>query len=97
MKSLVAGKRRNKRLNWNVVPLSVAKTYLGRLLERAAGGEAVFITRGREKFMLQIVPEIDPIPMRPPGYFASSYSAEDVKELNELGKHSIVRAPEDFE
>lgn len=77
--------------------LSKAKTYLGRLVEKAGKGEPVFIVQGQRRFILQEVPPIDPIPMRPPGYFADCYTPEDIKEMNELAKSSVVRPPKDLE
>lgn len=49
--------------------LSHAKAYLGRLTEKAIKGEAVYIIHGRHRFLLQPVAEIEPIPVRPAGYF----------------------------
>lgn len=49
--------------------LSRAKAYLGRLTEKAIRGEAVYIIHGRHRFVLQPVAEIEPIPVRPVGYF----------------------------
>ncbi|PWU07979.1 MAG: hypothetical protein C5B50_30430 [Verrucomicrobia bacterium] len=77
--------------------LSSAKTYLGRLMEKAARGEIVYIVRGQRRFILQEVPPIDPIPVRPPGYFASCYSKAEIQEENRLAKASVVRAPKDLE
>jgi hypothetical protein len=77
--------------------LSRAKTYLGRLVEKAGNGETVYIIRGQRRFILQEVPPIDPIPVRPPGYFASAYTTEEIHEQNRLAKASVVRAPKDLE
>ena len=77
--------------------LSNAKTYLGRLVEKASKGQAVYIMRGEHRFILQQVPPIDPIPIRPAGYFANCYSKEEVQEQNRLAKASVVRAPADPE
>jgi len=77
--------------------LSNAKTYLGRLLEKAMKGGPVYIVRGQHRFTLQHVPEIEPVPMRPPGYFAQCYTREEIDLDNCLGKASVVRAPEDLE
>jgi hypothetical protein len=77
--------------------LSNAKTYLGRLLEKAGKGQTVYIVRGQHRFILQEVPPIDPIPIRPAGYFANCYSKEEVREQNRLAKASVVRAPADLE
>jgi hypothetical protein len=77
--------------------LSTAKTYLGRLVEKARRGEAVYIVKGGRRFVLQEVPEIPPIPIRPPNYFAEVYSSAEIKEDNRLAKASVVRAPRDLE
>ncbi len=77
--------------------LSNAKTYLGRLVEKASRGETVYIVTGQRRFVLQEVPEIEPIPMRPAGYFANAYSRTEIQEDNRLAKASIVRAPNDLE
>ena len=84
-------------LNGQTFSLSSAKTYLGRLIEKAGRGEPVFIVRGEHRFMLQEVPPIDPIPIRPAGYFANCYSKAEIQEDNTLAKASIVRAPSDLE
>lgn len=77
--------------------LSSAKTYLGRLMEKAGKGEIVYIVRGQRRFVLQEIPPIDPIPTRAAGYFASCYSHKDVEELNALARASVVRPPADLE
>lgn len=91
--------RKKNRINFkaDTYNLSKAKTYLGRLVEKAGKGEPVFIVQGQRRFILQEVPPIDPIPMRPPGYFADCYTPEDIKEMNELAKSSGVRPPKDLE
>ena len=77
--------------------LSSAKTYLGRLLEKASKGETVYIIRGQRRFILQEIRPIDPIPMRPPGYFADSCNNAEIQEENRLAKASVIRAPKDLE
>ncbi len=77
--------------------LSRAKTYLGRLLEKVRKGETVYIERGRHRFVLQEVLPIDPIPTRPPGYFASCYRKVEIQEENRLAKSSVIRPPNDLE
>jgi hypothetical protein len=72
----------------NTYSLSTAKTYLGRLADKAKNGEPVYIMRGSERFILQVVPEIEPIPMRPPGYF--KYDKEDIELFNEFAKASVI-------
>jgi len=90
-------RRRKINLRSDSFTLSHAKTYLGRLVEKAHKGQAVYIVRGQHRFILQEVPTIDPIPIRPAGYFANCYNKEDVQEQNQLAKASVVRAPDDLE
>jgi len=89
--------RRKINLESQWFTLSRAKTYLGRLVEKASRGETVYIVRGHRRFILQAVPEIDPIPMRPAGYFTDVYSHAEMREENQLAKASVVRAPKDLE
>jgi len=77
--------------------LSKAKTYLGRLVEKVAKGETVYILKGHQRFMLQEVPSIDPVPIRPAGYFAHCYNSKEIREENRLAKKSIIRPPKDLE
>ncbi|MDQ6631533.1 MAG: hypothetical protein M3Y82_07220 [Verrucomicrobiota bacterium] len=90
-------KKTKLNLQSQVFTLSRAKTYLGRLIEKAGKGEAVYIIRGQQRFLLQEVPDIDPIPIRPVGYFANSDTKAEIKENNRLAKTSVVRAPKDLE
>jgi hypothetical protein len=84
-------------LRGQVFSLSQAKTYLGRLIEKAHKGERVYILKGHRRFVLEEVPEIEPIPMRPPGYFTDCYTKEVIEEDNRLAKASVVSAPRDLE
>ena len=97
----IAGRRRSRKQKVNLqsqmFTLSNAKTYLGRLVEKARRGETVYIVKGRHRFILQEVPEIDPIPIRPPNYFANIYSPAEIQEENRLAKDSVIRAPRDLE
>jgi hypothetical protein len=77
--------------------LSKAKTYLGRLVEKAGQGETVYIVKGHRRFILQEVPEIEPIPMRPAGFFANAYIKAEIQEENRLAKSSVIRAPKGLE
>ena len=90
-------RRRKVNLRSDSFSLSHAKTYLGRLLEKASKGQTVYILRGEHRFILQEVAPIDPIPIRPPGYFANCYTKEEVQEQNRFAKASVVRAPADLE
>ena len=95
----VAARSRKTKVNLRsqTFSLSHAKTYLGRLVEKADRGEQVYIVRSHRQFILQPVPEIEPIPMRPAGYFASAYSRPEIQEDNRLAKASVVHAPKDLE
>ena len=99
MKHAVRARSRKPRVNLRsqMFTLSSAKTYLGRLVEKAGRGEMVYIVTGRRRFVLQEVPEIEPIPMRPPGYFANAYSKAEIQEDNRLAKASVIRPPKELE
>lgn len=77
--------------------LSKAKAYLGRLADKAGRGEPVYIVRGRQRFLLQHLPDIEPIPVRPPGYFAGCYTNQEIQSDNLLGKASSLHPPNDLE
>ena len=97
----IASRRRPRKQKVNLqsqmFTLSNAKTYLGRLVEKARQGEPVYIVKGGRRFILQEVPEIDPIPVRPPNYFANLNSQAEIREENRLAKASVIRAPKDLE
>jgi hypothetical protein len=99
MKIATAGRSRKTKvtLRAQMFSLSHAKTYLGRLVEKADRGEQVYIVRGHRRFILQPVPEIEPIPMRPAGYFTGAYNRAEIQEDNRLAKASVVRAPKNLE
>jgi hypothetical protein len=92
-------KRKNSRfdVNLEVYPLSQAKTYLGRLLDKAAHGEPVYIVGRSHRFMLQSIPEMRPIPQRPPGYFEDCYTSEEIRRENRLAEASSIEKPTDLE
>ena len=97
MRSVRTKRSRGISFNSDCVSLSKAKTYLGRLIEKAAKGETVYILKGQRRFLLQEVPPIDPIPIRPPGYFANCYTHGEIQEQNLLAKASVTRPPKDLE
>ena len=70
----------------DVFTLSHAKTYLGRLIDKAGRGEAVYIARGQNRFLLQPVRPIDPIPIRPP-----KATEETLDEADGLDWKTMVR------
>ena len=65
MKATVRASSRKSKVNLRsqMFPLSLAKTYLGRLVEKAGRREPVYIVTGHRRFILQEVPEIEPIPI----------------------------------
>jgi hypothetical protein len=89
--------KRKINLKSHTFQLSAAKTYLGRLTEKARKGEPVYIIRGQDRFILQHVPPPEPIPVRPPGYFAHCYTKKEINQDNRLSKHSVITAPKDLE
>jgi hypothetical protein len=97
MKSARVRKRPRLDLKSGTFTLSKAKTFLGRLMEKAGKGETVYIVRGHRRFILQEALPIDPIPMRPPGFFANLDTRKETRRENVLAKSSIVRAPKDLE
>jgi hypothetical protein len=74
--------------------LSQAKAFLGRLLKSARSGETVFIRRGHERFLVQYVPEIQPIPYRQLGYFDNVLTPKELAEESELARVSVIPDPE---
>jgi hypothetical protein len=84
------GKLRDRKSHPNTYSLSTAKSYLGRLADKASKGEAVYILRGSERFILQAVPDIEPIPMRPAGYF--EFDVEDRGLDRRFAKASVIPA-----
>jgi len=50
--------------------VSEAKPRLGRLLDKAGDGQAVYLRRKKRLFRIEPVAEVEPIQNRPFGYFA---------------------------
>ena len=84
-------------LNSQTFTLSTAMTNLDQLTEKAMKGDPVYIVRGNHRFVLQHVRDIEPIPLRPPGYFAQCYTKEEAELDNRLAKASVIQAPKDLE
>jgi hypothetical protein len=78
---------RANRFNRKEFSLSNAKTYLGRLLDKAKRGEDVVIYRGSDRFALSEIKAFEPIPMRPHGYF--KFDAEDLALDKKLSRASV--------
>jgi hypothetical protein len=83
---------RDRKFRSSTYSLSTAKTYLGRLADKARKGEPVYILRGAERFILQALPNIEPIPMRPAGYF--EFDAEDRTLDKRFATASVIPAPQ---
>ena len=49
--------------------VSQAKPKLGRLLDQAGAGQEVYLRRKERLYRVEPVTEIEPIPLRPFGYF----------------------------
>ncbi|HVY70047.1 MAG TPA: hypothetical protein VHH73_08965 [Verrucomicrobiae bacterium] len=81
----------------NSFTLSKAKSYLGRLVEKASKGEAVYILAGQRRYLLQEIQAIEPIPFRPAGYFNDCYPAEEIRDDNRLASASVIDVPRDLE
>lgn len=76
----------------NYLTVSAAKPKLGKLMDRVLKkGEPLIIRRGNRFLQLSeyVVPE--PIPERPPGYFASPETAADYERANQLAELSPDR------
>ena len=76
--------RQKFNVNSQTFTLSNAKTNLDRLTEKAMKREPVYIVRGQHGFVLRHVRDIDPIPLRPPGYFANCYTKNEIELENRL-------------
>ncbi|HTX64371.1 MAG TPA: hypothetical protein VMD31_01250 [Opitutaceae bacterium] len=50
--------------------VSEAKPKLGELLDKAGNGQDVYLRRKHRLFRIEPVAEVEPIPLRPHGYFA---------------------------
>jgi len=50
--------------------VSQAKSKLGQLLDKAGGGQPVYLRRKAQLFRIEPVAEVEPIPNRPFGFFA---------------------------
>ena len=68
--------------------LSEAKAYLGRLLQKTETGKTVYIRRGQKRFLLQFVPAVEPIPLRPPGFF--QFDDEDVQLDKKFSSANVI-------
>ena len=70
--------------------LSVRYYQLMKVAGRARRAGRLKGSRGSERFILQAVPDIEPIPRRPAGYF--KFDAEDRSLGKRLAKASLIPA-----
>jgi hypothetical protein len=64
-------------------------------LDKAKRGEEVVILRGSERFALSEIRPIEPIPMRPHGYFR--YDEEDYALDKKFSRANVPPHKKDFE
>ena len=72
--------------------LSQAKASLGRLAEKSADGITIYIQARGRRYVLQPVPEIEPIPIRPFGYF--TYDEEDYELERRFAAANVPARPD---
>jgi hypothetical protein len=68
--------------------ISEAKRRFGRVADQALRGETVIIVRKSRLLQLQEYKPIEPIPIRPAGYFAKSYTKAEARKSNRLAADS---------
>jgi hypothetical protein len=91
MKSTALRARRSG-TNTESYSLTKAKADLARLLAKSEAGVTVYIVKGHKRFLVQPVPEIEPIPMRPAGYF--EFDEEDIKLDRKFSTANVVPQPD---
>jgi len=69
--------------------VSEARAKLGRLLDKAGKGQAVYLRRKKQLFRIEAVEESEPIPVRPIGYF----DAKGDDPLTDLANAAPVSYP----
>jgi hypothetical protein len=87
------GRRRlDARAKTETYSLSEAKASLGRLADKSASGVTIYIKARGRRYLLQPVPEIEPIPIRPIGYF--TYDEEDFELERKFAKVNVPARPD---
>jgi hypothetical protein len=61
--------------------ISEARNRLGKLADRALAGKPTLVQRSGKLVIIQAYPSLDPIPQRPPGYFADCYTDKEAVAL----------------
>jgi hypothetical protein len=72
--------------------LSKAKAHLGRLVEKSAQGIVIYIEARGRRYSLQPVEQIEPIPVRPLGYF--DLDAEDIALDRKFAAVNVAARPD---
>ena len=68
--------------------ITEAKSKLGKLADAALVGKPTVISRGDKLVILQAYQPTEPIPQRPPGYFADCYTDKGEIELENRCGHA---------
>jgi hypothetical protein len=77
---------------------SVSIDVIPRIAEISHDAETKNSRSNERRFhLLPELPEIQPIPLRQPEYFAQCYTAKESREDNRLAKVSVIRVPNDLE
>jgi len=68
--------------------ISQAKRHLGEIADRVIEGEHVVIIRKSQLLTIKTLDIMEPVPIRPQGYFDDCYDKSGVKESNKLAARS---------
>ena len=71
------------------ISVNDAAEQLEALADLALQGETILISKERRLLILQEFQPIEPIPIRPIGYFDESYSEDEILESNMMAEHSV--------
>lgn len=67
---------------------SETKKEFSKVIDEVDHGKEVFFRRRDRLYTIQEVPQPQPIPIRPVGYFDHCRSADEIKTLNQLASRS---------
>ena len=76
----------------STLSISEAKQRLGEIADRALEGEQIVIVRKSKLLVLKQLEIPEPVPMRPPNYFADCEDKASVEESNKLAARSVRKA-----
>jgi hypothetical protein len=71
--------------------ISEAKRRFGRVADRALRGETIIIVRKSRLLQLQEYKPIEPIPIRPLGYFKNLDTKAEIRKMNRMEAESVQR------